>query len=411
MMILKKKLQFNSRYYKNVLTLLNYFGGNARIVGGAVRDALLNKHAEDVDIITSISPEKVREICKNHAIKFKDDGYEYGTVIAFYKGEKFEITTLRCDLECDGRYAKVVFTNSFQEDAARRDFTINALSYCPFKMFIYDYFNGIEDIFNKKVIFIGNPEDRIREDFLRILRFFRFSCYYAIEVDSNGLAASLKLKHNLINLSKERVKIEIDKLVDAKMPKVFLQTMFNHGILQLVLPFKSFNFESLELANKVSKKFGLELQLATKYSLMLYCNNKLTQDIFLSIRFTKRSSKEIIELINFIKIFRKLSEKLQFFLIRRLWVKREKYLDYLISVMSIELLSNDSNVFRVLEKHIRILDIFNKPTLPIKANDLIQAGVETKKLGKCLKMLENYWIYSNFTLNKTQLIDLLSFIK
>ncbi|HJD59851.1 MAG TPA: CCA tRNA nucleotidyltransferase, partial [Rickettsia endosymbiont of Omalisus fontisbellaquei] len=173
MQTIHKTLKIPSKEYKKILSLLNE-KGQARLIGGCVRDALLGKNSYDIDIATDLIPSEVTNILSKATIKVIPTGLKFGTITAILNNEKFEITTLRKDIECNGRHAKVVFTNDFAEDAARRDFTINALSYCPFKNEIYDYFDGFKDLQQEKVVFIGEALDRIKEDYLRILRFFRF---------------------------------------------------------------------------------------------------------------------------------------------------------------------------------------------------------------------------------------------
>ena len=240
MNILDQKLSICSRHYKKILKFLRVRGATSRLIGGCVRDAILGKDHYDIDIATTLLPEQVINILQEANIKVVPTGIKFGTVSALFQEEKFEITTLRKDLGSDGRRPQAVFfSESFEEDAARRDFTINALSYCPFEHKIYDYFTGIEDLKNLKVKFIGDPEDRIKEDFLRILRFFRFSCYYAQHLDQRGLEASIKLKDHLKTLSKERIKQEMDKLIASDNSMKILQQMADNGVLQVIFPLET----------------------------------------------------------------------------------------------------------------------------------------------------------------------------
>ncbi|XVN42748.1 MAG: hypothetical protein RCG15_00010 [Candidatus Rickettsia vulgarisii] len=156
------------------MSILQNGGGAARIIGGAVRDAIIGKINNDVDIATDLLPEQTEKILSEAGIKVIPTGKKHGTIAALLGDEKFEITTLRKDIDTDGRRARVAFTDDFAVDAARRDFTINALSYCPFQHKIYDYFNGVQDLQDKKLVFIGKAFDRIQEDCIRILRFFSF---------------------------------------------------------------------------------------------------------------------------------------------------------------------------------------------------------------------------------------------
>ena len=158
---------------------------NAKFVGGCVRDAVLGKLAKDIDIATCFKPNEVMEVLQKAKIKTIPTGIKHGTITALYKNQTFEITTLRKDVTTDGRHAEVSFTDSWQEDAKRRDFTINAL-YLDTKGNIFDYFNGLEDLKSKKVIFIGDAKTRSEEDNLRILRYFRFFQRFGGKVHTLG---------------------------------------------------------------------------------------------------------------------------------------------------------------------------------------------------------------------------------
>jgi len=256
MRILTQKLVIQSDHYQEILSIIRLSGGVARIIGGSVRDAILNKTNHDIDIATNLLPTEIIYILSKHNIKVIPTGIKYGTVTALVDSEKFEITTLRKDIECNGRHAEVAFTDDFKQDASRRDFTINSLSYCPFEHKIYDYFNGIEDLYKSKVIFIGQAIERIKEDFLRILRFFRFSCYYAKSIDITGLKACAELKENLKFLSKERIKWEMDKLIISDNSPNILQQMFNNGILQIILPITQFDTKYLLAAINLAHQFN-----------------------------------------------------------------------------------------------------------------------------------------------------------
>jgi poly(A) polymerase len=163
----------HSESVRRIMDALRGGGGEARVVGGAVRDALLGRKVGDIDLAATLPPEKTSALLAEAGIKVAPTGIEHGTVTAVIDGKGYEITTLRRDVETDGRRAKVAFTDDWQSDAARRDFTINAL-YADAGGAIYDYFGGREDLARGHVRFIGDARSRIREDVLRILRFFRF---------------------------------------------------------------------------------------------------------------------------------------------------------------------------------------------------------------------------------------------
>ena len=195
-----------------VFELLSMGGGTVRVIGGAVRNALLGVPVSDIDLATDLTPETVIERVTKAGLAVYPTGLDHGTVTVVADGAPFEVTTLRRDVETDGRRAVVAFTEDWHEDALRRDFTINALS-CDVSGKVYDSVGGLEDLAARRIRFIGKAEDRIREDYLRILRFFRFNAAYgAGEPDARGLAACLALKSGLTQLSAERIGNEIMKL-------------------------------------------------------------------------------------------------------------------------------------------------------------------------------------------------------
>ncbi len=211
--------------------------GQARYVGGAVRDTLLGIAVKDIDLATPLEPREVMRRLKAHAIQVVPTGIDHGTVTALLAGGPVEITTLRHDVSTDGRRATVAFAQDWQDDAARRDFTINALYADPVTLEIFDYFGGMEDIAARRVRFIGDARERIREDHLRILRYFRFQARFGsqpadleAENSCSDLAATLK------GLSRERVGMEMINLLGLADPAPTVARMDQLGVLAQVLP-------------------------------------------------------------------------------------------------------------------------------------------------------------------------------
>ncbi|MDB5681105.1 MAG: polynucleotide adenylyltransferase [Sphingomonas bacterium] len=210
--------------------------GNARIVGGAVRDTLLGIDTADVDLATPHAPERVVELLEAARIKAVPTGIKHGTITAVASDEVYEVTTLRRDVETDGRHATVAFTDDWREDAARRDFTINALYADPASGELFDYFGGIEDLEARRVRFIGNPLTRIAEDHLRILRFFRFLARFGDAPDEEGLRACTDRANDLMALSRERIANELLRLLVAPRAPEVVELMLEQGIFAPVLP-------------------------------------------------------------------------------------------------------------------------------------------------------------------------------
>jgi poly(A) polymerase len=219
--------------------ILAALGGAAetRIVGGAVRDALLGLKVTDVDLATRLTPATVVERLRDAGLRSVPTGIAHGTVTALAPDIAIEVTTLRRDIATDGRRATVAFTDDWREDAARRDFTINALYADPVSGEIFDYFGGEADLAARRVAFIGAPLERIAEDHLRILRFFRFHARFGGGApDPAGLAACAARANDLMALSRERIQGELSKLLAVEHPEATVRLMLDNGIFRGVLP-------------------------------------------------------------------------------------------------------------------------------------------------------------------------------
>ncbi|HLJ21355.1 MAG TPA: CCA tRNA nucleotidyltransferase [Stellaceae bacterium] len=229
---------------RRVLAALAAGGVTARFVGGSVRDALLGRPVSDIDIATPAAPEAVTALLQKARIKVVPTGIAHGTVTAVAKPRHFEITTLRRDVEPQGRRAIVAFVDDWRVDAERRDFTMNALFLDPDGT-IHDYVDGLADVAARRVRFVGDPERRIREDVLRLLRFYRFHAQLGHPpADEAARAACRALAHLLPTLSAERVAAELLKLLGARDPLPALSLMRDDGVLPIILP-EATGFERL----------------------------------------------------------------------------------------------------------------------------------------------------------------------
>ena len=218
-----------------LLETLNGGGEETRVVGGAVRNALLNLPVAEVDLATTMPPDETVRRARAAGFHPVPTGVEHGTVTVVIDGKPFEVTTLREDVETDGRHAKVKFGRDWRRDAERRDFTMNALSLKGGGT-VVDFVGGLEDLAARRIRFIGNAETRIREDYLRILRFFRFHASYGEGLmDAAGLAACIRLKDGLSALSRERIRAELMKLLMGRRAVPALAAMSEAGILGAVL--------------------------------------------------------------------------------------------------------------------------------------------------------------------------------
>jgi len=227
------------RKRRGMAKLLDALGadeGLTRYVGGAVRDDLLGLDVSDIDLATRIRPPEVVDRLKQAGIKAVPTGIEHGTITAVSDGQVVEVTSLRRDVATDGRRATIAYTDDWQEDAARRDFTINALLADPVDGTIHDYFGGLPDLEERHIRFIGHPLDRIAEDHLRILRFFRFHARYGRGApDTAALEACTARANDLMALSRERIADEMMKLLALDEPAATIAIMVDHNILKPVL--------------------------------------------------------------------------------------------------------------------------------------------------------------------------------
>lgn len=223
-----------------LLTALDADAGATRLVGGAVRDALLGLPCADIDLATRLAPDDVIRRLTAAGLKAVPTGLAHGTVTAVGTGTDgalvAEITTLRRDVEPQGRHAVIAFTEDWREDAARRDFTVNALYADLPGGLVHDYWGGLDDLAARRVRFIGDPLQRIAEDHLRILRFFRFSARFAVQIDADGLAAATVRANDLMALSRERIATELRLLLGLPDPAPTIALMLAHGIWRPVLP-------------------------------------------------------------------------------------------------------------------------------------------------------------------------------
>ena len=257
------------RELQQIMMLLNQNGDNARIVGGAVRNALLNnfnnhnRKITDIDIASKLLPKENTDILEKAGIKVIPTGLKHGTVTAVLNKIFFEITTLRRDISMDGRHAVVEFSKDWTEDAKRRDLTINAL-YLGLDGTVYDPLGGYADIKASRVVFIGDADKRIREDALRILRFYRFSSDLSISaIDEDGMLATIKHKFLLETLSGERVHYELKKIIISERASHIIPLLAEIGLLQVILPqyqcYNSFiryvKLENLFTLNNVMGRF------------------------------------------------------------------------------------------------------------------------------------------------------------
>ena len=269
--------------------------GLTRYVGGAVRDELLGLPLSDVDLATKLLPEDVVERLERARIKAVPTGIDHGTVTAVSDGQPVEITSLRRDVSTDGRRATVAFTDDWKEDAARRDFTINALSADPLTGEVFDYFGGLDDLEGRHIRFIGDPLQRIAEDHLRILRFFRFHARFGSgEPDPAALDACTDRANDLMALSRERIADELLKLLGMPDPSATVKVMLERGILKPVLPeIEAERIAELEALIASELAAGIEPDALRRLAALLPREPLLAEKIAVRLRLSNKARKRL----------------------------------------------------------------------------------------------------------------------
>lgn len=349
-----------------------------RIVGGAVRDALLDITLKDIDLATKLAPQQVMELCNQASFHTVPTGIEFGTVTVVVGKRGFEVTTLREDIATDGRHAKVKFGTDWDRDAARRDFTINAL-YLDADGKLHDSVGGLDDIKQKRVRFIGKASERIVEDYLRIWRFFRFSAFYAVgNFDSEGLQACLEKRGGLKQLSAERVQQELFKLLVAPRAFEALVLMRELGLTISLLGAQYPNrFRCYNSQAKNSLQGLAALSVAVNEDSM-----RLSEKLRLS-RAQRDELGEIARVLE--RLHGGCSEKKA----RVLFYHYPKGFAAAMRIAGLQ----------------QYLEVKSPPPFPLKGSDLIGLGFSPgRQLGEALKRLEKTWIESDFSLAKQDLL-------
>ena len=370
-----------------------------RYVGGCVRKILNNEKIDDIDLATNLKPNEVKECLQNNNIDFFETGIEHGTITARLDEKNFEITSLRKDILTDGRHAKVEFTNEWTEDALRRDFTINSI-YADKEGNLFDPNDGVKDLERGKVEFIGDPEQRIKEDYLRILRYIRFFLNYSKQ--DHGLNVKKIIKQNIsgvTKLSKERLIDELKKLVISTGFIKICDDEFCKEILLLIFP----QVKNIDIIKKIKKNYKKEIFNKDFIFLLslLIVDETDNSDFFL---YKFKMSNEAKSRINFIKeIFNKSDDK-DFFSkknLQKVFYYQGK--PYLLDAIDFKLFISNKKNSKLLElkKYFENLD---KPKFPIKAKVMMEKYnlKEGKELGQKLKSLENLWVENNFNISEKE---------
>lgn len=379
---MKKILENKDLQILNTLFQKENFG--LRLVGGCVRDTLLNLQPKDIDFGTDANPQEIIDLAKKHNIRYIPTGLQHGTVTLVINKTPYEITTLREDLNCDGRHADVSFTKNWETDAKRRDLTINAMM-MDFNGQIYDWYNGQEDLKNQTIKFVGNPEERIQEDYLRILRFFRFSTKFShtkpIDFDKDGLEAISKNKQGLDKISSERIWLEMSKMLSSPNGVETLKLLQDLNIHQIIkMPIRD-----LDLALQTS------LKNASPYAILasqMACP-KEAEDLTQNWKLSTNEKKQLI------------------------WLTQEKgraTIDHLENAIAENIPKEWAvDLAKIKKLNYYHIERFQKPEFPVNGQDLIEQGIKPGiDMGKKLKFLKETWKKSRFETSKENLLKILT---
>ena len=384
----------------------SYQKNSIYVVGGSIRDALLNREITDIDFATSLEPKTITEILNKENIKFIDVGIDHGTVTAIINERKFEITTFRNDIFTDGRHAQVSFSNSLEEDALRRDFTINAM-YLDKSGNLIDPTDGKKDLENRVVRFIGRPDERIKEDYLRILRYFRFLALFGdISPDAEVMKTISANLDKLSVVSKERQWNELKSILTLTAPNNAISAMSEIGLLDDYFNGIGINdafVNLIEIESKISFSIDPILRLSTLIENSLDKANTIIKKLPLS----KSESTDLLKLCT-------LNKKV----VSYMSMKEVRYLLYLLGrdgfqkqiLVTWAKDANNKNEVNWRSLY-EVAQSWEKPSFALTAKDVINMGIsQGPMVGDILKEVEDWWAENDFIDDKFSLIERLKAI-
>ncbi len=373
----------------------------ARFVGGCVRKYLSNEKIDDIDIATILTTDQIKDKFKDTNLKVIDTGVKHGTVTIVSENHKVELTTLRKDIKTDGRHAEVEYIDSWQQDSERRDFTINAI-YMDINGKLYDPQMGTVDLKNKNIKFIGDPQKRIEEDYLRIVRFIRFKVMYNIVVEPTTSDAIKQNLDGIQKISKERILIELLKILSLKNFLKINQSSNLREIFSMIFP----EFLYLNRLERLKKIYQFsEVNVDILLAVMLI-DEKENHEYFIHKYNASNKTKETLEKFN--KNLIKLKNDKEYFeknLIKNVYLNGKNHLIALNLInFSINSKVKINDFTKTLSKILKI----KVPIFPIDGETLKQKGMqEGQKLGNVLKILEKEWINNNFKISNERVEEII----
>lgn len=404
-----------------VLRALDAEAGTTRVVGGAVRDSLLGLPVQDVDLATRFLPDEVMRRLEEAGLKAIPTGIEHGTVTAVADHQPYEITTLRRDVSTDGRRATVAFTDDWKEDAARRDFTINALYANPLTGEIFDYFGGLADLAARRVRFIGRPLERIAEDHLRILRFFRFHARFGRGApDPESFEACVARANDLMALSRERIREEVLRLLAVTDPTPTVELMVRHGVFRPVLPeLTAEGLAGLESLVAVERSLG-DVSALRRLAQLLPADAGVLDDIGRRLRLSNAERKRLAAMAE--RRFEVPASQLQAeAAIYRLG--SETFIDRMVLKLAVQMgeigaaatpaaeaeaaSQGADSLLHVAAQWAALARSYVPPRLPLSGNDLMALGVpKGPEIARTLEAVRERWIDAGFPGSRETVLDI-----
>ena len=370
-----------------------------RYVGGCVRKILYSEEVDDIDLAVNLSPDQVSEILKKKNIKFYITGIDHGTITALIDKKKFEITSLRKDISTDGRHAKVEFSNNWYEDASRRDFTINSI-YADIQGNLYDPFDGKKDIKNGEIRFIGEADKRIKEDYIRILRYVRFFLNYSKKKHDPNITKIIKKNlEGFHKISAERLLDEFKKLVNSKGFLKLTDDVFCFEIIKLIFPqFK--NIEIYNNLNNFAKKNINDLDFIFLISLMIIDESDNAEYFIYKFNLSKKDQKRILFLNDFFSVINN-NKTFSHKNLQKIFYYNGK--QSLLDLLYFKIFRS-KKIDKRLVDFIKLFKEMEPPLLPLRAITLMTKYniPEGKELGSKLKKIEEKWVDNNFKISEKE---------
>jgi poly(A) polymerase len=401
-----KDLTKNTPAQKIFESIISYSSeSEIRYVGGCIRKIINKEKVDDIDLATNLEPKQVCEALKKNNISYYESGIDHGTITAIEEKFKFEITTLRKDIFTDGRHAKVEFSKDWKEDASRRDFTINSI-YSDKDGNLFDPHNGKKDLENGIVNFIGDADKRIKEDYLRILRYLRFFLNYSKQPHNTEIIRTLKINIGGISkLSKERLLDELKKIIKVNTLEKLSKDKISLDLILIIFP-ELKNIKIFSKLNTINKELLKKKDFIFLISLMIIDGTDNTDYFLYKFNISKKNQKRIKNIDNFYK--ERINSKTftennmnKFFY----YFGKETTLD-ILNFKLIKLKKADSS----LEKLIKHYENSITPIMPVSADLLMKKYEipEGKQLGEKLKIIEKEWVKNNFKISDQQLDNIVN---